>query len=144
VHRSCHVRPTWIESDITYSHCSVYATGWTVGSSNPGRSPAALPATYSKVVGFCCPQDKTGVELTTHFRLVLRLIMGGAIPLLPPIYDQGLDRNSCTLTHVASSYSFPVCSFGKTTLPRAISPHRMRFSPNPSVLAHNVPILALG
>ena len=49
-----------------------------------------------------------------------------------------------TFTHVASSYSFPVFSFSKKAPQRAISPHRMGFSPNPSALAHNIPILTLG
>jgi len=80
-----------------------------IWSSNPGRGKilfsktiqtgsSAHPASYS--VGIqVLPSGLSGWDMmsTTHLHLVLRLRISGAIPLLPPIYLHGMDRDNFTL-----------------------------------------------
>jgi hypothetical protein len=75
---------------------ATYATGWAVRGSNPERgrrflfspkrptSLGAHPASYSMSTGFISRrQSGWGVNLTTHFHLVPKILMNETTPLLP-------------------------------------------------------------
>jgi hypothetical protein len=108
--------------------------------------PVIHPASYSKGLGLCTLRVKLGHNANHSLSSGAEFRNGWSYTSTPPIYVQGLDRNSFTFSHVASSYaSFPICSFStRALLQKAVSPPRMGVSPKPSALAHNVPVLALG
>jgi hypothetical protein len=70
--------------------------------------------------------------------------MGGAIPLLPLYMFKAWTGAALLLLTLLLLILFQFVLSVKTALQRAVSLYRTGFSPNPSALAHNAPILSLG